>query len=204
MATIYHGTPMTPRAALEAVCPGRAMCVSFFRPDDVEAVERLCPFIMYDNGAFSFWQAALRSGKEWAEDRDWTPFLSVAGTSLVHARALGRHSRYAGGTFPAQRQPAERLAVWDSARGSAVAHGWAYRATGAAVRAVRPGCAGMDRSREKGACGLSCIPPAHGRGSSLDGQYLAPSAHDARDRRCLRLPLYQRGQHEPCAERMAL
>lgn len=32
-ATIYHGTPLTPRAALVSVCTGRAMCVSFCRLD---------------------------------------------------------------------------------------------------------------------------------------------------------------------------
>lgn len=73
--TIFHGTPITPRAALEAVLPGRAACVSFFRPDDVEAVEAVCPFVMYDNGAFSFWQQALRSGREWDEaEREWTTY----------------------------------------------------------------------------------------------------------------------------------
>ena len=44
-ALIYHGTPMTPRAALEAVLPGRAACVSFWRPDDAEAVASVSPFI---------------------------------------------------------------------------------------------------------------------------------------------------------------
>jgi len=44
---IYHGTPMTPRAALKAVLPGRAACVSFARPDDVQEVEALCPRIMF-------------------------------------------------------------------------------------------------------------------------------------------------------------
>lgn len=73
MAMVYHGTPLTPRAALEAV-GGRSMCVSYFRPDCVRDVERLAPFIMYDNGAFSFWQDALRRGLEWADDRDWRPF----------------------------------------------------------------------------------------------------------------------------------
>lgn len=29
--TIFHGTPLTPRAALQALLPGRAACVSFWR-----------------------------------------------------------------------------------------------------------------------------------------------------------------------------
>jgi hypothetical protein len=65
--TIYHGTPMTPRAALEAVLRGRGACVSFYRPDDVVAVEAVCPFIMYDHGGFSFWMQAMRAGNEWDE-----------------------------------------------------------------------------------------------------------------------------------------
>ena len=71
---IHHGTPMTPRAALLDVCAGRAMCVSFFRPDDVEIVERISPTIMLDNGAYSEWQAALGRGEEWFIRDDWTPF----------------------------------------------------------------------------------------------------------------------------------
>lgn len=73
--TIYHGTPMTPRAALLGVMPGRAACVSFYRPDDVDAVESVCPRIMYDNGAFSFWRQAVQAGAEWDDKaRDWTPY----------------------------------------------------------------------------------------------------------------------------------
>ena len=73
---IFHGTPMTPRAALLDVLAGRAGCVSFYRPDDVSAVEQVCPSIMYDNGAYSFWKQALKAGKEWAGDRDWTTYYA--------------------------------------------------------------------------------------------------------------------------------
>lgn len=72
--TIYHGTPITPRAALLDIGAGRAMCVSFFRPDDVDVVEAVSPAVMYDNGAFSFWMQAMRSGQAWANDRDWRPY----------------------------------------------------------------------------------------------------------------------------------
>jgi hypothetical protein len=75
MALVYHGTPMTPKAALQAVLPGRASCVSFYRPDSIADVEAVSPFIMLDNGAFSFWKQALSAGKEWDEqERDWRPF----------------------------------------------------------------------------------------------------------------------------------
>lgn len=73
MALVYHGTPLTPRAALLAM-EGRSFCVSFFRPDSVADVETIAPFIMYDNGAFSFWMQAMRGGQEWAPERDWTTY----------------------------------------------------------------------------------------------------------------------------------
>lgn len=73
-ATIYHGTPVTPRAALQALA-GRAFCVSYFRADSVADVEALGPFIMYDNGAYSFWKQTRREGREWTEaERDWRPY----------------------------------------------------------------------------------------------------------------------------------
>jgi len=71
---IYHGTPLTPRAALVAVLPGRASCVSFHHPQDAEAVEATSPTIMFDNGAFSFWMDAMRRGEAWAQERDWSPY----------------------------------------------------------------------------------------------------------------------------------
>jgi hypothetical protein len=50
------------------------MCVSFFRPDDVNVVETISPKIMYDNGAFSMWKAAQKKGDEWAEKWDWSSY----------------------------------------------------------------------------------------------------------------------------------
>lgn len=75
MALVYHGTPLTPRSALMAVA-GRAFCVSYFRPDNVEDVERIAPFIMYDNGAFSYWMQAVRAGVDPmdAGRLDWTSY----------------------------------------------------------------------------------------------------------------------------------
>lgn len=81
---IYHGTPLTPRSALLDICPGRAMCISFYSPQDVEAAETISPYIMYDNGAFSFWKQAQRSGEEWASDRDWSPYYEWLEVRLFH------------------------------------------------------------------------------------------------------------------------
>jgi hypothetical protein len=39
----------------------------------------------FDNGAFSFWKAALRSGQEWDEtQRDWTPYFEWLEPRLFH------------------------------------------------------------------------------------------------------------------------
>lgn len=80
---IYHGTPVTPNAAFDAIMPGRAACVSFFRPDQINRASALCPKLMLDNGAYSFWQEAMRAGKEFAPDRDWRDFYDWVGPRLV-------------------------------------------------------------------------------------------------------------------------
>lgn len=74
---IYHGTPMTPNNAFDGVMPGRAVCVSFYRPDQIDRAVEHCSQIMLDNGAFSFWQKALKAGNGFdATDRDWKPFYN--------------------------------------------------------------------------------------------------------------------------------
>lgn len=76
--TIHHGTPLTPRAALQAMS-GRAFCVSYFRPDDIEIVAAMPGQLMLDNGAFSFWMAARRAGGEACEaERDWSGYYAWA------------------------------------------------------------------------------------------------------------------------------
>ena len=75
MALVYHGTPLTPREAL-AAAGARAFCVSYFRPDSARDVEAQAPFVMYDNGAFSFWMRAVRAGLDPidAGRSDWSPY----------------------------------------------------------------------------------------------------------------------------------
>jgi len=77
-ATIYHGTPLTPRAALQSMA-GRAFCVSFHHPADIATVDQLASSVMLDNGAFSFWMAARKQGNEACEaERDWRPYYAWA------------------------------------------------------------------------------------------------------------------------------
>jgi len=76
--TIYHGTPLSPRAALQAMA-GRAFCVSFYRPDDIALAAQIGDGLMLDNGAFSFWMAARKAGGEACEAaRNWRPYYDWA------------------------------------------------------------------------------------------------------------------------------
>jgi len=204
MKVIYHGTPMTPRAALLDVLTGRAGCVSFFRPDDVEAVEAVCPLIMFRQRRIqllaSGHEARRGMGRQAAR---LDTVLSVAGAALK-AGTLGGHSRYARSAVPAQRCSPKRLAVRHKAGRPVVAYGQLVGSAGASLREIRPGRVGMDWRPETGARGLRPIPAPHGRGRQDVRQPLAQHAHDARHQSRLRLPIYQRRRHEPRAERTPL
>lgn len=65
----YHGTPITPVAALYEMA-GRHFCVSHAHPQDVERCHMIGQSVMLDNGAFSKW----KSGKatNWAAYYAWT------------------------------------------------------------------------------------------------------------------------------------
>ena len=65
----YHGTPITPYAALYALA-GRHFCVSHFRPDQVARVEEQAQTLMLDNGAFSHFK--LKAPKyDWTDFYEW-------------------------------------------------------------------------------------------------------------------------------------
>ena len=198
-ATIYHGTPMTPRAALLSVCVGRAMCVSFYRPDDVEAVEAISPTIMFRQRRFLILAGRTSSRRGMGRASRLDALLRVAGAASVSSGAMGGDPRYAWSAKPAQRWAAERLAI-RAARRAPVAHGWADRASVAPVRALRPGLSGVDRAKGRFA-GLS---RAHVRGGSGARQPLACAAHDARHGSRSPLPIYERGQHFARTKRVAI
>jgi hypothetical protein len=65
----YHGTPITPIAALYEMA-GRHFCVSHAAPSDVARAHMIGQSVMLDNGAFSKW----KSGKEtdWNAYYDWS------------------------------------------------------------------------------------------------------------------------------------
>lgn len=201
MATIYHGTPMTPRDALLDVCQGRAICVSFFRPDQVEAVEAISPAIMFRQRRIFVLESGLKARRGMARKMGLEHLLRVAGASLIPARSVGGHPRYARGTVTAQRCAAAGMAVRAKGR-AALAYGRTNRPATSPVRTIRQGLLGLDRGWQVNR--LPSLSRADARSGSGARQPLACHSHDARDCRCIRLPLSQRGQHFAGAERMAI
>jgi hypothetical protein len=63
----YHGTPITPVAALYEL-KGRHFCVSHAHPQDVERCHLIGQSVMLDNGAFSKWKAGKAT--------DWSAFYA--------------------------------------------------------------------------------------------------------------------------------
>jgi len=202
--TIYHGTPMTPRAALLDVLSGRAACVSFYRPDDVEAVEAVCPRVMFRQRRVPLLDGSTQAGRRMVrEAARLDAILSLVGVA-PESRPLGGHSRHARRSLPAQRQPAERLAIRHIVRGSAVAYGRAAGSPRASLRAIRQGCARLDRRSEERAGWLRPLPASDGRGCQAIRQPMARHAHDARDQGCVRLPFLQRRRDQSRAKWMAI
>ncbi len=199
--TIYHGTPMTPRAALEDVGAGRAFCVSFFHPQDVEVVQAISPAVMFRQRRVFGMESCHEARGRLVHPRGLDTVLSMAGTAPVSSGALGSDTRCARSAQPDQRFTYSRVAVWSKGF-AALAHGWADRTAAAPVRAVRPSVSRMGWPRQDaGYAGISRTDGGSGAGF---GQPVAGPAHDARHGGCAPLPLPQRGQHEPCAERMAI
>ena len=199
---IYHGTPMTPRSALLDVCAGRAMCISFFRPDDVEAAEAISPAIMFRQWSVFILESRTarwaRMGRN-AEGLD--SVFRVAGAAFIPSWSMGCDPRYSRSAKPAQRCTFEGLAVW--AKGcAAMAYGWANRTTSQAVRKIRQGMSWMDgRWQNTRHARVSC---ENGGGRISLGQSLADHSHDAGNTGSFRLSVSQCGQHITCSEWMAV
>lgn len=202
---IYHGTPLTPRAAFEAVMPGRASCVSYFRPDNLEAVLAECPQVMFRQRGVLILDAGPSSGHRpygCAEGR-LGGLLRVARPVGFSSGAMGDYTGYSGGSITAQRRPAQRLAFWGSRR-AGLAYGRAARAAGEALRTIFARLPWMDWRPEKGAGRMRGLFSADGRGRRPYGQYVAPAAHASRNAGRSAISLRQCGQHVARTERSPL
>jgi hypothetical protein len=201
---IYHGTPMTPRAALLDVCAGRAMCVSFWRPDDVEVVEAISPYVMFRQRRIFRMDGGAEARGGVVRSRGLDALLPMVGRAAVLAGPMGGNSGRPRRALPAQRRPAQRLALRSIAWSAALAHGRADREIGQTVRPLRTGCARLDRRPEERAGRLPSLSSADGRGRQAARQSVAAYPHDARHSGRARLSVHERRQHLTCAERLAL
>jgi len=201
-AAIYHGTPMTPRAALDAVLPGRAVCVSFYRPDDLEAVLAIASAVMFRQRRIQLLEAGDEAWARMGPNHSLLEaLLRVAGANAVPSGPVGGDPRYPRRTFPAQRRAAEGMAVRTVQGCAALAYGWPYRSATAPVRAVRSRLLGLGRPSQAGAGRLRRVSASHGDRGRGDGQSLASAAHDARNGGGAPVSVRLRRQHVARAER---
>jgi hypothetical protein len=202
--TIFHGTPLTPRAALEALLVYRAACVSFWRPDDAEVVGAICSAVMFRQRRVLRVDRRYEARRAMVHPRGLDAILRLGRVATGPAGQVGGDPRRAWRAFPAQRQPAQHAAVGPGEVGAALAHGRADRAPDQALRAVRAGLLGLDRHWSRCRGGLRGVVAANGRGRRGARQSLAqPSPHARRARRA-GVPLHQRGRHQRRAERITL
>lgn len=199
--TIYHGTPMTPRAALQQMA-GRAFCVSFYRPDDVEVVEAISPAVMFRQRRILFLaiSSAKRSGLGGRSRLE--TILPVVGAS-TSSRALGSDTRQPRRTIADQRRASERLAVW-SVGCTSLAHGQPDRSPLAALRQIRACLLGVDGARKRFHSWVRGLVSTHGRSCKCLGQSMAQHSHDARRNGCAGVSFSQCGQHQFSAERTSV
>lgn len=199
--TIYHGTPLTPRPALEALAGGRAMCVSFWTPSDVEAVEALSPDIMFRQRRVLGVAGGVEARGAVVHSPRLEAILQLVGNTAVHARPVGSDPRCTRRAIPAQRFTSAGMAVWPIEGRAFVAHGRPDRTLDAIMRAVRQGLHRVDGTRPSW---MRSLVPPHGRSGCDDGESLARPSYDARGFGCAGIPICQRRRYQRRAERVAL
>lgn len=193
----YHGTPMTPRAALLEVCKGRAMCVSFYRPDDVEAVEAISPAVMFRQRRIQRVEGSTEARRGMVHPRGLDAIFQLAGIPSLSPRQMGRHARRAGSAITAQRCAPFGMAFWRQGR-TALAHGRADRTAVAALRETPSRLPWVDRTGQVNRqAGLSRADGRRGQGFR---QPLARHSHDARDCGRSNVSVRQRGRNHFSAE----
>lgn len=81
MTVHYHGTPLTPRSELDKM-KGKNFCVSFANPGDADWCLSWAQEVMWDNGAYVFYQKATRDSV--SVNTDWSKFYSWVSPRLGH------------------------------------------------------------------------------------------------------------------------
>ena len=147
----YHGTPITPRAVLESMCPNN-FCVSFAEPRDAEWCLRHGQSVMWDNGAYS----AFTLGKPvhwpdfyaWLEGKlyhpHWAVVPDVIGGTVEDQRRLEAewpHPRELSATVFHFGEPMDRLRE--------LLNGWPRIAVAGSVGTFPPGSEAWVREIDK-------------------------------------------------------
>ena len=196
--TIYHGTPLSPRAALEQMA-GRSFCVSFYRPDDLEVVERIASTVMFRQWGIFTLEGCCKSRQGMGGSERLGQLLRMARATFA-GRSMGSNTRQPRRTIADKRRDAERLAFCPMGR-SALAHGQFHRSALAPLRQIRACLLGLDRFGQGLSGWLRSMVSPHGRGCQRIGQSMARYSHDARRDGCARVSFHQCRQHQPSAER---
>lgn len=196
---IYHGTPLTPRAALLSVAAGRAVCVSYHHPQDVEAVEAISPAIMFRFRCLFILAGCIETRHGLAGNGRLERVLRVVGGSSIPPRTVGHHPGYPRRAVPAQRQSVAGVAVREERR-SGMAHGRTAGSVATSVRALGPRLPRVDRSQSR----VSRLPRADGGRLPCARQPLARPTHAQGHCGSFRLPVRVCGQHFTRSEWMAL
>lgn len=199
---IYHGTPLTPRAALETL-HGRNWCVSFYRPDNAEVVARIANKTMFRQWRFFVLAGSDKGRQGMGRTSRLDPILQMVGVA-IDANDVGRNPRHARSAQPAQRRTADRLAVRSQNRRTTLAHGRATASACQTMRAIRPRVSRLGWARQGQRCGVRGLLSAHGRGGGRIGKHVAETAHDARRFGRAGISFQVCGQHKSCAKWMAL
>jgi hypothetical protein len=200
---IYHCTPMTPRAALEELGVGRNFCVSFWRPDDCEVVERVASTVMFRQRGVFRMAGGHEARRGMVRSRGLVALLSLAGTTSPW-QSLGHHTGRSRRTLSGQRWSGERVAVWDREGGSGVAHGWPCLTPAETVRPLPDRVHRMDRDRRRQGGRLHSMVRTDVRNCAGNRGSVAAASPPSRRACSARVPICERGRQQRRPERMAV
>lgn len=202
-AQIYHCTPLTPRDCLETIGQGRNLCVSFWRPDDVEAVERIARTVMFRQRRVLGMAGGDEARGRVVSSGRLVALLPLAGTPAAR-QPLGDHSRCAWRAVPAQRRATDRLAIPARGVGPGLAHGCTRLPAAAALRSMAEGLHRMDwHGRGQGGRVSGLVRADAGHRAAADRALVAAASSARRPGRA-RVSLCERGCEQRRAEWMAL
>lgn len=200
---IYHCTPMTPRDCLETIGVDRNFCVSFWRPDDCEVVERIASTVMFRQRRILGVAGGHEARRGMVRARRLDAILSLAGTPAAQ-QSLGDHTGRAGRTFPAQRCVAQGMALPPRPVCAGLAHGRPNRPAAEALRRVAHGLHRMDWGRSGQGCRMHGLVRANAGNRAAPSWSLGAASPPARGACLARIPLCQSGREQRRAERTSL